>query len=177
MAINNLAEQCYISTYGPMENMNMLTKMDMVKVKDVFLFFFTPCNCQICLGLICWLFDSRSIFWTRWRRRGGRGRSSSRAQQWRVGPFWQTGGRKDPREAARRNSKAQVKSAGRVRWRVEVTALFCLPTLTVLSSLSIYGTYINLTCSEVSLFWWWYAYNFNVAIHSTIPSVVVLRFS
>lgn len=33
MAINNLAEQCYIATYGPLENMNMLTKMDMVKVQ------------------------------------------------------------------------------------------------------------------------------------------------
>ncbi|TNN84165.1 hypothetical protein EYF80_005492 [Liparis tanakae] len=31
MAINNLAEQCYLSTYGPLENMNTLTMMDMVK--------------------------------------------------------------------------------------------------------------------------------------------------
>ncbi|KAK9533651.1 hypothetical protein VZT92_008756 [Zoarces viviparus] len=31
MAINNLAEQCYLSTYGPLENMNILTMMDMVK--------------------------------------------------------------------------------------------------------------------------------------------------
>lgn len=37
MAINNLAEQCYISTYGPLENMNMLTKMDMVKVQMKYL--------------------------------------------------------------------------------------------------------------------------------------------
>lgn len=32
MAINNLAEQCYLDTYGPLENMNVLTMMDMVKV-------------------------------------------------------------------------------------------------------------------------------------------------
>ncbi|XP_054470065.1 coiled-coil domain-containing protein 42 homolog isoform X2 [Anoplopoma fimbria] len=32
MAINNLAEQCYLSTYGPLENINILTRMDMVKV-------------------------------------------------------------------------------------------------------------------------------------------------
>ncbi|XP_029315935.1 uncharacterized protein CCDC197 [Cottoperca gobio] len=31
MAINNLAEQCYLAAYGPLENMNMLTMMDMVK--------------------------------------------------------------------------------------------------------------------------------------------------
>ncbi|XP_041668593.1 coiled-coil domain-containing protein 42 homolog [Cheilinus undulatus] len=31
MAINNLAEQCYLPTYGPLENMNLLAKMDMVK--------------------------------------------------------------------------------------------------------------------------------------------------
>ncbi|XP_049917801.1 coiled-coil domain-containing protein 42 homolog isoform X1 [Epinephelus moara] len=31
MAINNLAEQCYLAAYGPLENMNVLTKMDMVK--------------------------------------------------------------------------------------------------------------------------------------------------
>ncbi|XP_034431623.1 coiled-coil domain-containing protein 42 homolog [Hippoglossus hippoglossus] len=31
MAIHNLAEQCYLPTYGPLENMNELTKMDMVK--------------------------------------------------------------------------------------------------------------------------------------------------
>lgn len=32
MAINNLAEQCYLAAYGPLENMNILTMMDMVKV-------------------------------------------------------------------------------------------------------------------------------------------------
>ncbi|KAE8289891.1 hypothetical protein D5F01_LYC11602 [Larimichthys crocea] len=31
MAINNLAEQCYLDAYGPLENMNVLTMMDMVK--------------------------------------------------------------------------------------------------------------------------------------------------
>ncbi|XP_034530869.1 coiled-coil domain-containing protein 42 like-2 [Notolabrus celidotus] len=31
MAVNNLAEQCYLPAYGPLENMNILTKMDMVK--------------------------------------------------------------------------------------------------------------------------------------------------
>ncbi|XP_042356492.1 coiled-coil domain-containing protein 42 homolog [Plectropomus leopardus] len=31
MAIHNLAEQCYLSAYGPLENMDVLTKMDMVK--------------------------------------------------------------------------------------------------------------------------------------------------
>ncbi|XP_037652265.1 coiled-coil domain-containing protein 42 homolog [Sebastes umbrosus] len=31
MAINNIAEQCYLAAYGPLENMNMLTMMDMVK--------------------------------------------------------------------------------------------------------------------------------------------------
>ncbi|XP_068435997.1 uncharacterized protein CCDC197 isoform X1 [Clinocottus analis] len=31
MAINNLAEQCYLSTYGPLENMDILSMMDMVK--------------------------------------------------------------------------------------------------------------------------------------------------
>ncbi|XP_036927614.1 coiled-coil domain-containing protein 42 homolog [Acanthopagrus latus] len=31
MAINNLAQQCYLPTYGPLENMNTLTMMDMVK--------------------------------------------------------------------------------------------------------------------------------------------------
>ncbi|GAA6213593.1 coiled-coil domain-containing protein 42A-like [Lates japonicus] len=31
MAINNLAEQCYLPAYGPLENMNVLTMMDMVK--------------------------------------------------------------------------------------------------------------------------------------------------
>ncbi|XP_076605560.1 uncharacterized protein CCDC197 [Chaetodon auriga] len=31
MAINNLAEQCYLTAYGPLENMNILTMMDMVK--------------------------------------------------------------------------------------------------------------------------------------------------
>ncbi|XP_068582476.1 uncharacterized protein CCDC197 [Cebidichthys violaceus] len=31
MAINNLAEQCYLSTYGPLENMNILTMLDMLK--------------------------------------------------------------------------------------------------------------------------------------------------
>ncbi|XP_019940326.1 uncharacterized protein CCDC197 [Paralichthys olivaceus] len=31
MVIHNLAEQCYLPTYGPLENMNDLTKMDMVK--------------------------------------------------------------------------------------------------------------------------------------------------
>lgn len=32
MAVNNLAEQCYLAAYGPLENMNALTMMDMVKV-------------------------------------------------------------------------------------------------------------------------------------------------
>ncbi len=32
MAINNLAELCYLASYGPLENMNTLTMMDMVKV-------------------------------------------------------------------------------------------------------------------------------------------------
>ncbi|KAK2826078.1 hypothetical protein Q5P01_020292 [Channa striata] len=31
MAINNLAELCYLPAYGPLENMNVLTMMDMVK--------------------------------------------------------------------------------------------------------------------------------------------------
>lgn len=31
MAINNLAEQCYLSAYGPLENITVLTMMDMVK--------------------------------------------------------------------------------------------------------------------------------------------------
>ncbi|XP_070835596.1 uncharacterized protein CCDC197 [Chaetodon trifascialis] len=31
MAINNLAEQCYLAAYGPLENMSILTMMDMVK--------------------------------------------------------------------------------------------------------------------------------------------------
>ncbi|XP_026211577.1 coiled-coil domain-containing protein 42 homolog [Anabas testudineus] len=31
MAISNLAEQCYLPAYGPLENMNILTMMDMVK--------------------------------------------------------------------------------------------------------------------------------------------------
>ncbi|XP_022045054.2 coiled-coil domain-containing protein 42 like-2 [Acanthochromis polyacanthus] len=31
MAVNNLAEQCYMPTYGPLESMNVLTMMDMVK--------------------------------------------------------------------------------------------------------------------------------------------------
>ncbi|XP_068608192.1 uncharacterized protein CCDC197 [Brachionichthys hirsutus] len=31
MAINNLAEQCYLATYGPLEDMKLLTMMDMVK--------------------------------------------------------------------------------------------------------------------------------------------------
>ncbi|XP_059209248.1 coiled-coil domain-containing protein 42 like-2 [Centropristis striata] len=31
MAINNLAEQCHLPAYGPLENINILTKMDMVK--------------------------------------------------------------------------------------------------------------------------------------------------
>ncbi|XP_076014641.1 uncharacterized protein CCDC197 [Genypterus blacodes] len=31
MAIQNLAEQCYLPEYGPLENMNILTKMGMVK--------------------------------------------------------------------------------------------------------------------------------------------------
>lgn len=32
MAISNLAEDCYLPQYGPLQNMNILTKMDMVKV-------------------------------------------------------------------------------------------------------------------------------------------------
>lgn len=32
MAISNLAEQCYLPKYGPLEKMNALTMMDMVKV-------------------------------------------------------------------------------------------------------------------------------------------------
>ncbi|XP_034714731.1 coiled-coil domain-containing protein 42 homolog [Etheostoma cragini] len=31
MAINDLAEQCYLAAYGPLESMNILTRMDMVK--------------------------------------------------------------------------------------------------------------------------------------------------
>ncbi|KAI4803626.1 hypothetical protein KUCAC02_025289 [Chaenocephalus aceratus] len=34
MAINNLADLCYIATYGPLENMNILTKMDMEYIQD-----------------------------------------------------------------------------------------------------------------------------------------------
>ncbi|XP_040056367.2 uncharacterized protein CCDC197 isoform X1 [Gasterosteus aculeatus] len=49
MAINNLAEQCYISAYGPLTNMSILTMMDMVKL--VF----------------------RSTSWTRQTRRGEQG--------------------------------------------------------------------------------------------------------
>lgn len=32
MAINNLAEQCYLAAYGPLENMDIMTMMNMVKV-------------------------------------------------------------------------------------------------------------------------------------------------
>lgn len=32
MAINNLAEQCYLTTHGPLQNMTVLSMMDMVKV-------------------------------------------------------------------------------------------------------------------------------------------------
>lgn len=33
MAINNLAEQCYLAARGPLQNMTVLSKMDMVKVQ------------------------------------------------------------------------------------------------------------------------------------------------
>ncbi|XP_068194400.1 uncharacterized protein CCDC197 isoform X2 [Antennarius striatus] len=49
MVIKNLAEQCYIAKYGPLEDMEILTMMDMVK------------------------FDFRSAFWTRQTQRGERG--------------------------------------------------------------------------------------------------------
>lgn len=32
LAIDSLAQQCYLPAYGPLETMNTLTKMDMVKV-------------------------------------------------------------------------------------------------------------------------------------------------
>ena len=32
MGINNLAEQCYLPAYGPLENMNTVKMLDMVKV-------------------------------------------------------------------------------------------------------------------------------------------------
>lgn len=32
MAINNLAEQCYLPDYGALEDMSVLTMLDMVKV-------------------------------------------------------------------------------------------------------------------------------------------------
>lgn len=37
MAINNLAEQCYLPAYGPLKNINVLTMMDMVKVISMFI--------------------------------------------------------------------------------------------------------------------------------------------
>lgn len=32
IAVKNLAEQCYLQHYGPLEEIDMLTMMDMVKV-------------------------------------------------------------------------------------------------------------------------------------------------
>ncbi|MEQ2197025.1 hypothetical protein XENOCAPTIV_021299 [Xenoophorus captivus] len=32
MAVNNLAQQCYLPEFGPLESMSVLTMMDMVKV-------------------------------------------------------------------------------------------------------------------------------------------------
>lgn len=32
MAVNNLAQECYIPEFGPLEGMSVLTMMDMVKV-------------------------------------------------------------------------------------------------------------------------------------------------
>lgn len=50
MAVSNLAEQCYIPTYGPLDNMNMLTKMDMVKVQMKHLCRYFQSVQPICLG-------------------------------------------------------------------------------------------------------------------------------
>lgn len=44
MAINNLAEQCYLAAYGPLGNMNILTMMDMVKVRKQLIFIIHPKN-------------------------------------------------------------------------------------------------------------------------------------
>lgn len=33
MGINNLAEQCYLTAHGPLQNMTVLSMMDMVKVE------------------------------------------------------------------------------------------------------------------------------------------------
>lgn len=32
MGVNNLAEQCYLTAHGPLQNMTVLSMMDMVKV-------------------------------------------------------------------------------------------------------------------------------------------------
>lgn len=70
MAINNLAEQCYLPAYGPLENMNVLTMMDMVKVTNLqnswlfrqyHLYFFNP------------EYDFRNTFWTRRTQREEQG--------------------------------------------------------------------------------------------------------
>lgn len=34
MAINNLAEQCYLTAHGPLQKMTVLSMMDMVKVQS-----------------------------------------------------------------------------------------------------------------------------------------------
>lgn len=189
MAVNNLAEQCYIPTYGPLENMSMLTKMDMVKVQMKHLCWYFQSVQLICLGLFCWWFDSRSTFWTRWRRRRGRRRSWSRGLRSRVGRPWRTGGRRDPWKAAQHNSKVQAKLAERVRWwaDVEVAALLCCCVQHQLVNsenvklwpccvLWWYTVHIKMTRSDVYVFLgWWYKYNINqrFAIHSPISSVVI----
>lgn len=74
MAINNLAQQCYLPTYGPLENMNTLTMMDMVKVMH-------QGNSLINVVLLYNLgsiisnqeFDFRSTSWTRPTQRRERG--------------------------------------------------------------------------------------------------------
>lgn len=122
MAINNLAEQCYLPAYGPLENMNILTMMDMVKVISYKYSYFI---------LVPWPnlnnqeFDFRSTFWTRQTQRRERGDWWSRGPQWQAEQLWQTEERGDrwKASAVKRKSKAQVKSVERVRWRVDAELL------------------------------------------------------
>lgn len=132
MAISNLAEQCYLPEYGPLEKMNALTMMNMVKV-------FT-CRMSWLLASIfslpkSWLTISfRSTFWTRQTRRGERGGWWSWGVWWQAQPPRQTKERGGQWEAleVKHKSKVQVKSAEGVRYLVDVVVWAFITVLSLM---------------------------------------------
>lgn len=182
MAINNLAEQCYISTYGPLENMNMLTKMDMVKVQRKYLcwYFFKsmPLTDVSQADILAIWFQEYILDKTETEKR-------ARTQLESGSALTSGTALTDRREkGSMKGSTTQLKSPSKVSRKSQMTSWEWGSRFILLPDQLCCVFLMGCIAYQNDMQWrqclsWWYAYNFNqrFAIHSAIPLVVAFCFN